>query len=153
MDKKDLVRKHCAQAGYVHSYANGMAPLSERQMPLYSQIGKGLRGDSATIDLQQENDEVKLIGKYFNQMTEQVETVWELPMLNLVPKLHYEVWRGVREIDGEAWWGYFVRYTCDVKIGSDTHTFWVFDTPFAVTSPCYETVIPEDHIIDTDGGE
>lgn len=151
MDKKDYLVKKCAQDQYVHSYANKMAPFSKRQMPLYSQVGKGLRGDSATIDLQMDG-EPKLVGLYFNQMTEKTETLWELPLLNLVPKIGYKVWEGVREVDGSLRLGFYISFSCSVTIGEGhQYVFWSFDTPFVPTGNFHGEVIPEDHIIDERG--
>ncbi len=135
---------------YIHSYATAMAPLSERQMPVFSQMGKGLRGDNAMIAFNDNGENSSLQGEYFNQMTGETSQLWDLPLMDLVPRLHYQVWKGVRTLDGETMWGYYIRFSCDITMQGDTVTFWTFDTPFTVTNPFYGTTIPEDTVIDSD---
>lgn len=135
---------------FVRDYANKMAPLSQRQMPVYSHVGKGLRGDSAAFIYDGEGSSAIIHALYYNQMTDQVEEFWNLPVIDLVPKLHYEVWRGVRNIDGELWWGYYIKYRCDFTINSVAETVWAFETPFAITSEFQGENIPPDEKIDSD---
>lgn len=139
MNKADLIRKKCAQESYIHSYANKMVPRSQRQIPLYSQVGKGLRGDFCTLELQEGGSNPKIMCMYHDQLYDGSGSprppYWQLPLVNLVPKLHYEVWEGVREIDGTLYNVYWIRFTCDVTIVEQTYTFWTFDTPYTTTSP------------------
>lgn len=135
---------------FVHDYANRMAPLSQRQMPVFSQVGKGLRGDSFAVELNEDGASTSLEGKQYNQMTESIETIWSLPVMNLVPQIHYQVWKGVREIDGILMWGYYIHYTCSMEMFDDPVTFWSFDTPFVYTNPFFGINVPADEIIDSD---
>lgn len=127
---------------FIHDYANRMAPMSHRQMPVFSQVGKGLRGDSSRITLQEDGANTYLQGEYDNQMTGETEELWQLPLLDMVPQLHYEVWQGVEELDGVATWYYYIKFTYSITIDGSTRTFWTFNTPHTYTNPFHGTTIP-----------
>jgi len=135
---------------YIHDYANRMAPHSQRQTPVFAQVGKGLRGDSSVITLEQDGVNSKIVCEYNNEITHETTDSWELPLMSFVPKIHYEVWRGVREIDGELWWGYYIKFTCQIVIDDTTITLWQVNTPFAITSVFQGQNIPADYKIDSD---
>jgi len=132
---------------YIHDYVNRMAPRSHRQIPVYSHVGKGLPGDTSILNI---NDDNELECLLMNQATQTINPLWSLPLADLAPKLHYKVYKGVREIDQEVWWGYYIRFTCDYIVNNNKTTLWQFDTPFTVTNPFYGTSIPEDTVIDSD---
>lgn len=134
---------------FVHAYANNMPPNSKRSLPAYSQFGRGPKGDSALLAIDDsEADNPKFVGTVYNWYTDETHETFELPLMNLVPKLHYQVWRGVREIDELYHWGYYVRFSCDIMIDNSPHVFWTFDTPFAITGNFYGATPPADYIID-----
>ena len=135
---------------FVRDYANRMAPMSQRQMPVFSQVGKGLRGNNAKVELTSDGVNSKLVGKYFNQLDDTESTLWQLPLINLVPKLHYQVWEGVREIDGVNMCGYYIHYECEVTIENEAVTLWSFDTPFTMTHPFNGDTVPADTMTDSD---
>ena len=135
---------------YVHDYANRMAPFSHRQMPVFSQVGKGLKGNDFEIEVNEDGTSSELIGKYHNQITDETIESWRIRLTDLSPKLHYETWKGVREIDGVNWWVYYNRFTCNQTLNGDTITYWTFDTPFAIMYPFNGAAIPRDTKIDSD---
>lgn len=142
----------CNDETFVKAYANNMVPNSKRQMPVYSQIGRGPKGNDAALVLDQEDpSNPKFISRIYNYTTDELTDIFELPLIFLVPKIHYQTWRGVREISGVNWWGYYIKFSCDISFdGGDPIVFWVFDTPFAITDPFNGETIPPDYIIDSD---
>lgn len=133
---------------FVRDYANRMAPLSHRQMPVFSQVGKGLRGDNAQIELHEDGINSYLRGVYYNQMTEDTEELWQLPLLNIVPRLHYEVWEGVEEFDGTAMSYYYIIFKYSITMYDQTVELWNMTTPHVYTHPFYGTTIPAESKIE-----
>lgn len=133
---------------YIHSYANHMAPVSQRQIPAFSQMGKGLRGDSFEILLNSNGQSSQLEGKYYNQMTEEESTIWTLPLSDLVPQMHYKIYEGVREIDGVNMWVYYIEYTYTLTMQGETATLANFVTPYTQRYPFNGTTIPVDTVIE-----
>ena len=131
------------------NYIDNMAPDSQRQMPVFSQVGKGLPGDSAIVAINLDGAESTLRGFKQDGATGELSTQWILPLATLVPKLHYEVWRGVRTIDEVKHWGYYIKFSCSITIDNDSLTFWEFETPFAITSKFLGGgTVPADYKID-----
>lgn len=136
----------CANEKFIHSYANNMAPESERQMPVFSQVGKGLRGDNCVLELVEVAGEKQIACVYNNQMTGSSETLWMLPYTELAPEPHYKVWRGVREINDVYMWVHWIEFECWVA----GVYVWAFSTPITAEYPFIGEEIPEDAIIDSD---
>ena len=137
---------------FIHNYANRMAPDSQRQMPLYSFVGKGLQGDPAYLYLNDENPSNPVIEAHHVDLVHDIDTIlFSIPVQDLCPKLHYELWQGVRDIGDVNMWGYWIHYTCYITINGSTTEFWTFETPFTPTVPFNGDTIPNDEIISQDG--
>jgi len=132
---------------------NKMAPLTKRQMPLYSNVGRGLRGDPSYLAIDTSNNPPDIVGYHVDILSGDASVDFTLPVMDLVPKLHYVMYEGVQEIDGINMIGYWIEYTCDITINGDTFTFWTFDTPFTPTMPFNGDEVPEPVIIDEDGDD
>ena len=135
---------------YEDAVFNKMAPDTKRQMPLYSNVGRGLRGDPSYLTIDASQNPPNIVGYHVDLLRGEPDVDFTLPMMNLVPNLHYRMYSGVREIDGVNMNGYYIRYYCDVEINGEMWTFWCFDTPFTPTTPFNGSVIPEDQLIDQD---
>ena len=127
---------------FVRDYANRMAPLSHRQMPVFSQVGKGLRGDNCKVELEGNGIDTKMVCHYYNQLNEQTSTLWEQPIIDLAPQLHYEMWEGVEEFDGAPMWYYYIIFKYSIVIDGESHEFWNMTTPHVYTRPFTGTTIP-----------
>ena len=136
---------------YVKAYANNMPPLSKRSMPVYSQVGRGPKGNDAALIIEGTIPQnLKLVGRTYDWITDQAFDTAELPLMELVPHIHYQLWKGVRRIDGADRWGYYIHYSCDVTMNEHTYEFWEFTTPFTPTSLFSGGPIPDDELIDED---
>ena len=115
---------------FIHDYANRMAPLTRRQMPVFAQVGKGLKGDSFSIELEEAGTEVNLVGKYISSEDDTVETEWSYDLGKLFPRIHYELWEGTREINGVLCWCYWIIYRCTIQYDETTVVLWEMTTPY-----------------------
>ena len=115
---------------FIHDYANRMAPLTRRQMPVFSQVGKGLQGNSFRIEVDTSNDDVRLAGIKHDECSDEDTQEWELLLSNLVPVLHYELWTGVRVIDDVLCYVYWYVLKCVMTVDDSEIILWEFDTPY-----------------------
>ena len=115
---------------FIHDYANRMAPLTRRQMPVFAQVGKGIPGNSFTIEVVVDGTDTSLVGISHDSFTDTDTTEWTLNISNLVPVLHYELWTGVRVIDDVMCYVYWYNISCVTTISGTQVTLWEFDTPY-----------------------
>ena len=115
---------------FIHDYANRMAPLTRRQMPVFAQVGKGLQGNSFKILVDTTGGDVKLVGQRHDELDDEDIVDWELALSDLVPVLHYELWTGVRVIDDVMCYVYWYVLKCVTTVGSTEVVLWEFDTPY-----------------------
>lgn len=155
-DKHRWNGTHCANEKYIRSYARHMAPKSERQMPLFSHVGRGLRGDAFIVEI----EDGGFVGKKRDSVTGEDTVEWQLPFSAMSPQLHYQMWECVREIDEDDpehgrnpyWYGYYIKYRYAVNTPEDGDvTLWEMETPVAFTKRYTgREPLPEDRMIDTD---
>lgn len=119
---------------FVHDYKNQMAPRSQRQMPVFSQVGKGLRGDTTTLEREGQGADTDIVCKYYNNMTGEVDEQWRFNVAELTPKLEYELWRGVRSVEGVYYNVYYIVLTCVQIINNGRNEMWSLVTPYTPIS-------------------
>ena len=140
-------------------YFNHMAPNSQRQLPVFSHFGKGIPGNSAKlyIDI---GETLDIVSESSNEYTGEQEIPFRIPLDTMIPRIHYELWNGVQEVNGfymEGWWiRFFADIDIRVSLDNNTHEIvehydlWSMNTPFVPTEVFHGSVIPEPTIIDTD---
>lgn len=135
---------------HIRDYANRMAPFSQRQLPVFSHVGKGLKGDSSIIQINTDDYLFPTIECLYNDVLNETQRLaWSMSMTSLIPRIYYEMYQGVREIDGVNYVGYYIKYSCGTKINDEfAYKFWEFDTPFTIMYPFNGSQIPADYIID-----
>lgn len=115
---------------FVHSYVNKMAGHSRRQMPVFSQVGKGIPGNAFVVELQQSGIDVNLVGKTYDQLNEEYIEEWNISLSDFVPSLHYELWTGVRTIDEVLCYVYWYNIKASRIVEDDEVILWEFVTPY-----------------------
>lgn len=129
-------------------YVRHMAPGTRRQMPIFAQVGKGMPGDSFTIECAVSNGTVFLEGRAINSMTNENELIWSKPMNEVIPQLHYSKFSAVREIDGILWNGFYIVFSYKIGHEDSPTTLWETSLPFFPTTKFFGQTIPEDTIIE-----
>lgn len=144
---------HChPMEGYVDSYANHMPPDSGHILPVFAQVGKGLRGDSFTVEY--DNSDAAnptLKGIYHDLVRDQDTEQWSINMIDFAPNIECEVHQCVNYMESfdKYMLGYYVRTTCSVM----NTNLWTFDTPFVPIQEYVGEDYEYDEVIDSTGGE
>lgn len=129
-------------------YHNRMAPKSRRQMPVFAQVGKGPRGDEYQVKLKGAGESTRIACDHLNNSTGETTEEWSFPVSALVPTIKYKVYEGVRTIDDEDWWVYYVNVVCYMTLNDEQFQLWAFTTPPATMKRFLGGTVPADTIID-----
>ena len=134
---------------YIKDYANSMAPKSIRQMPIFSQVGKGIPGDASRLTFVENGADSYLKCTHVDAITKAEEQEWLIPISKFMPMLRCETWVGVRTItqhtgDDVNMWVYYIRFIYSINISGKEHIIWTFDTPWTQTRPFLGGTIPAD---------
>ena len=145
----------------VQNYANHMVP-GQRQMPVFSHVGKGEKGDSCWIRLDEDGFLSSIKAFQYNEQHPEMEAIetMSVPLLNLIPKPHFNMYRGVRDEDqsgnpfGAAMWVYWIEFWFDISMYGSTLRWWSFTTPYTEIAPYYDNApYPDDELIDSSENE
>ena len=134
---------------YMETYINHMAPSTRHQMPVFSQVGKGLPGDSYRIDLEQDGADIRFVGKIYDHYHDTETVDWELDLAELFPRQEYELWQGVRTINDVPCYVYWIIYRSTIIFNNETVVLWTMQTPYVKMYEFDGDIPPEDEMIDS----
>ena len=131
---------------FMQRYEGFMASECQAQVPVFSKVGRGLRGDSFRIEETIEDSKTTLTGISTDHTTGDDAEDWKVILTDTMPTIGYRLYQGVRTIDGQPMNGWYLRLRS--KVAEAAFPLWEFDTPFTPISKYTSTdPIPADEII------
>lgn len=134
---------------YMETYVSHMAPSSRHQMPVFSQVGKGMPGNSYKIDLDQDGPDIRFVGKIYDYYHDTETVDWELDLAELFPRQEYELWQGVRVINEVPCYVYWIIYRSTIVFNDEKVVLWTLQTPYVKMYEFEGDDPPADEMIDT----